>query len=815
MRSTEPHTADFFNAMKRFVTLAATTLISALTLSASLPFTPDRDNILLTHDGTEGEFVFNDALKAMDYINRSGRSSITLHVAPSVYWLDDPDDPEIRRNRNNSQSIPFAAEIRCDTLRIKGLTDDPQNVVFAVNRGQTQGALGNYTMLHFKGHSLEVSNMTFGNYCNVDLIYPANPALDRKRRRDAIVQAQVGICDGTDRLLAENCRFISRLNLCPLVGARRSLYYKCYFECTDDALSGSAVYLDCDFTFHSGKPFYATSPTGAVFLDCDIHTLVSGTQYLTKVPAPVTMIDTRFTADNSVTLRWFRDDSPVHCYQSGVTLNGTPVFIDADRPGLSTDISDKQLLRAYKTENGYNIANLLAGDDGWNPLGLSVDKSDLHLPVSLRLNASNNSMKALDDTIIVSPFLRLWGDYPLDETPKDMSWTAPTTLGLVKDGTSVKAISNNRFPVASDAMVSLATSYGLKANSIVNIEPYLTEAPEFRELPRLKASKGNILLSYSLTDGDGADESSIVWYRSTRPDLSDSVAVRQGIAGSGATYTLGRADEGCYISATVTPKRVTTVAGNKETAALDRQVSKLMLIAVPGQEKKLFTTFAEIPIRSNGIGRKGIWTFDTFKPEETSRHDWVPDSTRSWYYGRGVDAATGIGLVQATKGARLSYIPARDKSKKMTVRMVAEPSKGPGQGFGSATGQYMDIGVKFDPVTRTGYALRIERTPEFDKAVTFTLMRMENGIATPLTAPVASDCYRTPCHISVSFDRGTIEATAHTEAQRQPNANPAVLPSVRLSAQVPMLDGSALYIQHTGSVGSSATLLRDMEMEWE
>lgn len=127
----------------------------------------------------------------------------------------------------------------------------------------------------------------------------------------------------------------------------------------------------------------------------------------------------------------------------------------------------------------------------------------------------------------------------------------------------------------------------------------------------------------------------------------------------------------------------------------------------------------------------------------------------------------------------------------------------------------MDIGVKFDPVTRTGYALRIERTPEFDKAVTFTLMRMENGIATPLTAPVASDCYRTPCHISVSFDRGTIEATAHTEAQRQPNANPAVLPSVRLSAQAPMLDGSALYIQHTGSVGSSATLLRDMEMEWE
>ena len=120
-------------------------------------------------------------------------------------------------------------------------------------------------MLHFKGHSLTAENMTFGNYCNVDLIYPRNPSLNRPKRRNAIVQAQVGICENTDRLFARNCRFISRLNLCPLSGARRSLYKDCYFECTDDALSGSAVYLDCRFTFFSGKPFYSTASTGAIF----------------------------------------------------------------------------------------------------------------------------------------------------------------------------------------------------------------------------------------------------------------------------------------------------------------------------------------------------------------------------------------------------------------------------------------------------------------------------------------------------------------------------------------------------------------------
>ena len=60
------------------------------------------------------------------------------------------------------------------------------------------------------------------------------------------------------------------------------------------------------------------------------------------------MIDTRFTADNPLQLRWTRDASATRCYQSGVTLNGSPVTIDADRPQLSADISTSPLLRAYK-----------------------------------------------------------------------------------------------------------------------------------------------------------------------------------------------------------------------------------------------------------------------------------------------------------------------------------------------------------------------------------------------------------------------------------------------------------------------------------
>ena len=216
--------------------LLVLSVISAFTATASLPqsVTPGPDTLLLTTEKSSSPYVFNDAVKALEAVNASGRSRMTLMVAPSVYWLDNPDDPAVRRSPSG---LPYAVEIKCDTLSIIGLADNPADVVFAVNRGQTQGAIGNFTMLHFTGHSLTVENMTMGNYCNVDLDYPLNPSLNRQRRRDAIVQAQIGICTDTDRLFARNCRFISRLNLCPLVGARRSLYDNCYFECTDDALT--------------------------------------------------------------------------------------------------------------------------------------------------------------------------------------------------------------------------------------------------------------------------------------------------------------------------------------------------------------------------------------------------------------------------------------------------------------------------------------------------------------------------------------------------------------------------------------------------
>ena len=266
----------------------------------------------------------NEALLFAQANNDKDTLWTDICIEPSVYWIDDPDDPAIRVSDVPRES-PFGLKVKVDRLRLIGLSDNPEDVVIACNRGQTQGSDGNFTMLHFTGSDIHAENITFGNYCNVDLVYPRNPRLNRPKRNPAIVQAQLVICRG-DRYTIHNCRFISRLNLCPFVGADHVDFDHCYFECTDDALCGTGTYRQCGFTFYGSKPFYATSREGATFIDCDIHSKVRGTQYLTKASSPVTMRDCRWTSDDpDLQLAWTPKPNPKHvCVMTGCTLNGRP-----------------------------------------------------------------------------------------------------------------------------------------------------------------------------------------------------------------------------------------------------------------------------------------------------------------------------------------------------------------------------------------------------------------------------------------------------------------------------------------------------------
>jgi len=119
-------------------------------------------------------YVFNSINRAAEHLtDGTADSPMILHIAPWVYWIDDPDDPAVRSGQDGQG--PFGLVIDCDWLRFCGLSDKTENVVLACNRGQTIGSRGNFTMFRLTGDGTGSENITFGNYCNVDLVYPLKP----------------------------------------------------------------------------------------------------------------------------------------------------------------------------------------------------------------------------------------------------------------------------------------------------------------------------------------------------------------------------------------------------------------------------------------------------------------------------------------------------------------------------------------------------------------------------------------------------------------------------------------------------------------
>ena len=278
-------------------------------------------------------YAFNtlkDAAKALK--NGTAEKPMLLLTAPGVYWVDDPDDPAIR---GNGGAAPVGMTIACNNLYFYGLNTKWENVVFAVNRGQTQGSAGNFTMFNIQGTGLKSENVTFGNYCNVDLKFPLNPSLNRAKRAEAIVQAQLFSYNGGDGV-AINSAFVSRLNLLPFART----YLNCHIESSGHA-GGQSAYIGCTLEFY-GVNFSG----GRFFLNCDIYLKPSmaGIRgrsthrfgFVDGTGAGGVAVDTRFhrsqeMIDKNVAaeISWDRVPQSVTTrgYQYNVTLDGKPYVI--------------------------------------------------------------------------------------------------------------------------------------------------------------------------------------------------------------------------------------------------------------------------------------------------------------------------------------------------------------------------------------------------------------------------------------------------------------------------------------------------------
>ena len=227
------------------------------------------------------------------------------------------------------------------------------------------------------------------------------------------------------------------------------------------------------------------------------------------------------------------------------------------------------------------------------------------------------------------------------------------------------------------------------------------------------------------------------------------------------------------------------------------------------------TDFSDFPCDWQKDIQPGYWTVDGFKPADTAEFPWTFSPQKPmWEYAEGYNGAVGKGLLQVQRGARLMYTPLSKAYGDMELVLDVDPTKTAGQGFGSATGQYMDVCLKFDPATLTGYGLRIIRTTKHAKAVDFYLVAYQHGEVKAISEPISSTCYRTGCTIRLKTEGTRLMAHVSTATPRP--ADSTLPHEVDLVADITPNSFGGIAIQHTGSSGGeSTTMLHHLLVKWK
>lgn len=820
----------------------------------------------LSDEQIEGfDNVYNSFKQAMDHlVDGTEAEPMEMYLAPYVYWIHNPD------STNTTEAYGIVKS--CENLHITGLTDDARNVVIAANYGHNEGYDGgNWTMFNITGDGLTLKNLTFGDYCNVDLEYPLNPSLNRAKRTNNVTQGQIGSYSG-DKLYAENVRFISRLNMMPFISSGRALYVDCHMESTDDSLNGSsqAVYLNCDFEFYSGKPWGGSS--GVTLLGCQmkiVHMSVgsSVSQYLAKGAGPYAVIDCEFIDDYTVPVNIGWSDvlsDTYRSYYSNVTHNGTQITMDngGTAPDASVDLTGTEALKAYKLVDGdkviYNVYNLLRGDDDWDPLEqkekvTALGATDVPLTATAYLSKSESywgtsyvssaTIESGKDEVDVSVdvFGRQDTDYA---SGLSITWSIKeedksiVTITPSADGKTCRVAGINTTEEAKKVIVTAILSNGLEAVVALTVRPTVLEAPAFTADPVIvQNSDGTAKVDYALDLGTRADMSRIIW--SVCDDAAGTNPIEIAVGRSTTplkTITLSKAYVGKYLQVSVESKNIRSDYGtaNVVTSSTPITADGIAESNVLHPDISIMSTKAQTELK------EGFWTLDAYIPEDTKlgykpldsdeiddkyskkvNGKWTEISEQSWAYGTG--NKNGFkdysGLYHTGRGARLRYSAIGETFGDMDVTLKLAPGKTAAQGFGSDY-QYMDIMIKFDNETLTGYGLRIYRSS--GNSCEFVLMQYADGLSKEICTPVRSTAYLTECTVRVWTEGNTLKAhvesssaEAASKAEASTTTEIPVTASVDLSATITANTYGDFCLINTGTTGDNTTYIGDINIEWK
>jgi hypothetical protein len=276
--------------------------------------------------------------------------------------------------------------------------------------------------------------------------------------------------------------------------------------------------------------------------------------------------------------------------------------------------------------------------------------------------------------------------------------------------------------------------------------------------------------------------------------------------------------------ATIQPKHSVSEPGPLQTV-YSRAIVAKDHVTVHGIE----TDFQNLPTDPQPRIISGTWTLDGYLAPEVGRNN-TPGyavNPNSWTYGPGQAGSIDFhGLYQTTRGARLFYTPAGGNHGGMTVRAKFAPNKNTGQGFGAATNQFLDVYIKYDLATKTGYGLRIQRltTEEIDAlgykgagavaGCAFFLAKHENGVATPISKKVMSSAFVSECTVELTVKDGRLLASATSTDDVRSGDAFEYAREVQFDVPVAANAHGGTGMLFTGTVGVNSVLVTGWMASW-
>ncbi|MEJ0084947.1 MAG: bacterial Ig-like domain-containing protein [Pseudomonadota bacterium] len=718
-------------------------------------------------------------LKAANIANGS-----TVNFTPGVYWTDDYLDT----NNANTPAHPGLVGISFPQsgMTFKGLTSNADDVRIAGNRGQTMGSNGNWNVIGI-GTNFSGYDLTIANYTSHDLVFPRDPSKNVPRRGDARVQAQTitGAGGTLDKMYFENVRFVSFLNLIA-IGPTRGYFKNSYFQLTDDSIAGGGtiVFDHCTFDFYGSHPSGGGSSTITAFLNSTFNFYNdSPVFFFSKSGGTWTIIDNVFKGPKEE-IRWENAQRPdVKHYVSGNKYeDGTPVVFDLVNTAVTTPLTVDSL-KIFKIGDEYNIYNLLKGNDGWNP-SQQVARNDTAFKFTMAANSTNVASDNPANETIITPTFVPAAFFTYDTIDFDYNESLFTVIPST-DGRLHLRANLNSTGVIIKSIVKATAPNGLVAQVTLNIRPQTVAAPVVVGTPSILIGQNLAGLKIVYDHPDFTDWSTITWYRGATPGAQTVQVGVTTLNNPYLDYQLSAGDIGQYLTAVVTPRYEFSAAA---TSTVVVTTSRAIVAGDLANRNVIATNFANVTWTGHALNQSDVWYADTFKPSDITQ-SWVPGTGTPWTYVLGDrDGAMGVpGLRTATQGARLLYQP-QGSFANMSMTVDLTPEKIGGQGFGSATDQYLEAYIKWDPTTQTGYALRFQRLatdplngnlpiPSSGNSVRVSMIEYVNGVRTILPGCYTeSSVYLPGAQFTFKLVGNVLTADVTTESEQNNTQEGYLLP---------------------------------------